>query len=99
MRCTLTRDDISLLSQWIKNRQVETCRFLAETVGCELHFCPSDKNNGSHQFLNWWQQQSTGLLLCYGVRIPHLKEQTHPQGVDLFFGYGLQKRYFCRFCV
>ena len=25
---TLTRDDIPLLSQWIKNRQVETCRFL-----------------------------------------------------------------------
>jgi len=29
MRCTLARDDIPLLSQWIKKRQVETCRFLS----------------------------------------------------------------------
>ena len=35
MRCTLARDDIPLLSQWIKNRQVETCRFLAEQKGFE----------------------------------------------------------------
>jgi len=28
-------DDIPLLSQWIKNRQVETCRFLAQRVGFE----------------------------------------------------------------
>ena len=30
---TLTHDDIPLLSQWIKNRQVETCRFLAGVAG------------------------------------------------------------------
>ena len=28
-------DDIPLLSQWIKNRQVETCRFLVEATGFE----------------------------------------------------------------
>ena len=33
MRCTLARDDIPLLSQWIKNRQVETCRFLVQVTG------------------------------------------------------------------
>ena len=36
MRCTLSRDDIPLLSQWIKNRQVETCRFLVEMARFEL---------------------------------------------------------------
>jgi len=36
MRCTLTRDDIPLLSQWIKNRQVETCRFLVEVAGLAI---------------------------------------------------------------
>ena len=36
MRCTLARDDIPLLSQWIKNRQVETCRFLVEMARFEL---------------------------------------------------------------
>ena len=29
-------DDIPLLSQWIKNRQVETCRFLAGMARFEL---------------------------------------------------------------
>ena len=33
---TLTRDDIPLLSQWIKNRQVETCRFLVGGSRLEL---------------------------------------------------------------
>ena len=35
---TLKRDDIPLLSQWIKNRQVETCRFLVRVTGLEYHF-------------------------------------------------------------
>ena len=30
---TLTHDDMPLLSQWIKNRQVETCRFLVRVTG------------------------------------------------------------------
>ena len=33
-------DDIPLLSQWIKNRQVKTCRFLVEAAGIE----PASKN-------------------------------------------------------
>ena len=32
---TLKRYDIPLLSQWIKNRQVETCRFLVRVAGLE----------------------------------------------------------------
>ena len=27
MICTINRDDMPLLSQWIKNRQVKACRF------------------------------------------------------------------------
>ena len=30
--------------------------------GFDLHFCPQGRNQCSHQFLNWWQQLSTGQL-------------------------------------
>ncbi len=39
---------------------------MAETEGFDLHFFPLGKNQGSHQCLHWWQQLSTGQLLCYG---------------------------------
>jgi len=31
-------------------------------AGLDLHFLPMAENKGSHQFLNWWQQVSTGYL-------------------------------------
>jgi len=31
-------------------------------TGLDLHFLPMAENKGSHQFLNWWQQVSTGYL-------------------------------------
>ena len=43
-RCTLTRDDSPVLSQWIKNRQVETCRFLVRARGLEPPPNCSDMN-------------------------------------------------------
>ena len=48
------RDDIPLLLQWIKNRQVETCRFLAEKQRFEVSIFPSykvQKNRNFQRFL------------------------------------------------
>ena len=59
MRCTLARDDIPLLSQWVKNRQVETCRFLSMGDKKDIFaFCNKVSNSnaksrhsrGYHQF-------------------------------------------------
>ena len=43
---------------------------MAEDEGFDLHFCPKGKNKCSHQFLNWWQQLSTGQLRCYWFEFP-----------------------------
>jgi hypothetical protein len=52
-----------------------------DDIGLDLHSSPRGKNKGSHQFLNWWQQVSTGHLHCYGfepVSVPNIKERPSP---------------------
>ena len=46
------------------------------------------ENNGSRQFANWRQQQSTGLLHCYGFESLRLTKNQIPHRVvwDLIFG-------------
>ena len=50
MRCTLARDDIPLLSQWIKNRQVETCRFLCKDYKKDIFAVFAYDFEPSHNF-------------------------------------------------
>ena len=52
-------------------------------IGLELHFSPLNegKNKSSHQFLNWWQQGSTGALHVNGFDyyIEHKEKETSSQ--------------------
>ena len=61
-------------------------------VGCGVCYWAKRRDlfhYSCHQFLNWWPQQSTGLLHLM-VQIPLLfswaKNNTHPFGWVLFFG-------------
>ena len=49
------------------------------------------KNYCSHQFLNWWQELSTGQFHCYGFesRSRH-KNKGYPNGVSLILAYTTQ---------
>ena len=38
-----------------------------------------DYQRGDHPFLNWWQQQSTGLLHCYGFESLTNPKSKNPQ--------------------
>ena len=92
MRCTLARDDIPLLSQWIKNRQVETCRFLVRVRGLEPPPNCSDMNlNHTRlpvppyphiELLSAWDElhYTAGGEVCQGVL------QTFFRKVLIFFG-------------
>ena len=46
------------------------------------------KNSCGHQFLNWWQQQSTGLLHLTGSNPDQYQKEGHPLGGLLFGGDG-----------
>ena len=65
-------------------------RFLEQGTGVDLHFRPGmGENRGSHQFLNWWQQQSPGLLhLEWFDSLPLQKNNSPPVGVLLFLEQG-----------
>ena len=60
----------------------------------DLHFCPGmGKNEGSHQFLNWWLQQSAGLLhLEWFDSLPLQKNNSTPVGVLFLLGAGYGSR-------
>jgi len=47
--------------------------------GFDLHFCPLGKNKCSHQFLNWWQQLSTGQLHLEGFESTSKQKKDTPK--------------------
>ena len=56
--------------------------------GFDLHFSFPDrkKNYCSHQFLNWWQQVSTGHLHLNGFESHHPYQTKKPSPNGLGFG-------------
>ena len=66
------------------------------------------KNKGRNQCLHWFQQVSTGHLLCYGFESCSLrkeKRKSHPDWDDFFFsdkllrkGYRFLSKKNCYFC-
>ena len=55
------------------------CRFPATGIDLHFLFLLEKENNCSHQFLNWWQQVSTGHLHLDGfdsVFLTHKKRET-----------------------
>ena len=56
-------------------------------IGLDLHFLPMAENRGSHQFLNWCQQVSTGHLHCYGFESCPILRKYKKRGLAPLFLY------------
>ena len=60
-----------------------------DDMGLDLHFLSQfeKENICSHQFLNWWQQGSTGALHLDGFEsYVHTNKKDHPSGWSFLFG-------------
>ena len=62
-----SRDDMPLLSQWIKNRQAEACRFLAEMVGFEPTCPVKDKTISSRSRYDHFDTSPCSILQTLGI--------------------------------